>query len=97
MTKKETAEQKLLKMIEVSSGGAVTATKTQQKVVKKQNILTIIKTSNLVLMFVVIVSVLLLVNEINGGTHRLGRTVQFSVEGGGVKRVFNPESLVPTN
>lgn len=95
MAQKETAEQKLLKMIEASSGGAVTGAKTQQKVAKKQNILTIIKTSNLVLLFVGIGSVLLVLNEINSGTRRLGGRVQFSVEGGAVKRVMNPESLVP--
>jgi len=43
---KETAEQKLLKMIEASSGEGAVTTKTHQKVAKKQDALTLVRTSN---------------------------------------------------
>jgi len=62
--RKETAEQKLLKMIEASSGENVAAAKTKQKVVKKRDALFLVKFSNSVLVLGVIAAILYLGYEV---------------------------------
>ena len=56
-SKKETAEQKLLKMIEATSDSGQKA-KTEQKVLKKQTLLSVLKTVNQVLTFGVVAAII---------------------------------------
>ena len=72
---KETAEQKLLKMIETSSDATATSSKQEQKIVKKQNVLTIIKTCNRVLLAGIGVILLLSVYEVAAGSNLLNKSV----------------------
>lgn len=76
LKKKETAEQKLLKMIEDSSGGDVSASKTKQKVAKKQNVLSFMKVLNKLLIVGLIASVAFLGNEIIAGATLANKSVE---------------------
>jgi len=78
LKKKETAEQKLLKMIEDSGSAAASSTKTQKTVAKKQNALSIIKGINKILVIAVVAFAILLINEIRSGAELLNKDVQFS-------------------
>ena len=94
--KKETAEQKLLKMIEAAGTGGPELAKLQTKTAKKQNVLTVVRASNRLLLVGVIVCALLLANEVMQGMNLLGRSVRFSVDQGMVKRAINTQGLIPT-
>jgi len=75
--KPETAEQKLLKMIEASAGPAAVAPKAAVKTEKKRGILSMLKMGNKVLMGVVILTGVLLVGEVMSGAIFLRKNVQF--------------------
>lgn len=93
--KKETAEQKLLKMIEASSGSGGAANKTHEKVVKKKNVLITAKIINKILIVVMIISALWLTSEIKNGVNFLKKDTQFFVGKKGNKDGVNalfPES-----
>lgn len=79
-TTKETAEQKLLRMIESSSTAAATA-KTQQKVVKKQTLLTVVRLANQLLLVVILVLGAYFVFEIIKGTALLTKKIEFNTDG----------------
>jgi len=81
MAKTETAEQKLLKMIEASAAPEVS--KVEEKPEKKIDFLSFIKIGNRILMGGVILAGFLLVNEVRAGIMLLGREVRFS----GVRKV----------
>lgn len=74
--KKETAEQKLLKMIEDSSGADVSVSKTKQKVAKKQNTLSLMKVANKVLIVGVLGSIVFLGNEIISGAALTSKAIE---------------------
>lgn len=79
--KEETAEQKLLKMIEAGSEGkGQSEKKSSQKVSQKQNILTVLKTAGKVLMLALILSVLFLGYEIYAGLDLVQQEVEISLE-----------------
>ena len=71
--KKETAEQKLLKMIEASSATAVATGKTQLRIVSKQNLLSIIRQVNQILMGGIVIAGIFLVNEMRVGVILSGK------------------------
>ncbi len=85
MAKAETAEQKLLKMIEASAGPGASGVKVEKKPEKKFNIISFIKIGNKVLMGGVILAGVLLVNEVRSGMMLLGREARFS----GIRRIVN--------
>ena len=72
-------------MIEASSDSKDPG-KPEKKVVKKHSLLSVLKTANNVLIFVAVVATLLLVNEVKSGAELLGKSVQFEVDQGIVKR-----------
>lgn len=74
--KKETAEQKLLKMIEDSSGADVSVSKTKQKVVKKQNTLSVMKLLNKLLIIGVLGAIAFLGNEIIAGASLTSKNIE---------------------
>ena len=84
--KKETAEQKLLKMIEVSADPSQ-ETKVKQKISKKQNILGFIKTINKLLILVVVGLVGLVGWEIKSETELFANDIQFNMPADNIKRV----------
>ena len=95
IAKKETAEQKLLKMIEVADGAPIESARTQKKVHKKQNLIGLIKTINKILFIGVIVAGLFLANEIVAGIRLLGQNPQFDAGQKNVANVAGEENPVP--
>ena len=93
--KKETAEQKLLKMIEASAGPGAESSKTQKKTVKSQSVLSIIKLANKILIVAVVIAVLFLMNEVKVGIDLLGEKLKFSARRSAVQRTFGIEELIP--
>lgn len=82
LKKKETAEQKLLKMIEASSGDAGAATRAQRKTSRQRDALTILKSVNRV-MLVLIIGVAVMVGlEIKKGMDIMGAGVDLQPERG---------------
>ena len=97
MTKKvETAEQKLLKMIEASTGPEAVALKADQKVVNKQNALVFIKSINQFLIAGVFVAILFFANELRSGIATLNKNFQFSIQQKMSKQNLSVANLVPT-
>ncbi len=82
LKKKETAEQKLLKMIEASSTDA-SSNKAHQKVLKKQDLLTVLKSINKLLLLGIIFVVCLVGLEIKSGMSLIGKDIKIS---GGSKK-----------
>ena len=80
MENKETAEQKLLKMIEASSDAATAPAKTQEKVVQKQSVLSVIKKINLFLIVGAVGAAVLLAKEVMAGTDYLTKGIHFNVD-----------------
>ena len=76
--KKETAEQKLLKMIEASQSEGGVAVKQKRKTRKKQDALSFIKFFNLLLTLGVIVVIGLLGYELKNGMALVGQPVRFA-------------------
>ncbi len=77
--KKESAEQKLLKMIEASSGASVQPTKVE-KVDKRKNIIALIRTVNMGLIVMVVFFLVLLGNEVIAGISLLKQRVAPTVD-----------------
>ncbi len=77
--KQETAEQKLLKMIEASAGAAAQAPKTEVKVKKKQTFLSVLKTGNKVLFGLVLLTAWFCAREIFSGIKFMNQKVSFNV------------------
>ena len=78
--KKETAEQKLLKMIEASAGPSQQASaKTQKKVSSKQSVTSVIKAINNILLVGVLFAIASVVNQVYAGVQLLSRDSQFDV------------------
>lgn len=93
--KKETAEQKLLKMIEASSKGD--ASVAGKKVSQKQGLLVALKTFNKFLFFGLIASVLFLANEVFVGFQLMGKDVSFGVDTSLVAQARDVERMGPTS
>ncbi len=85
MAKKETAEQKLLKMIEASAGSGGGGVKVEKKVQKKIDVVAFLKISNRVLVGVIFITAIFLFNEVRSGMMLLNKGVHFS----GVSQVAN--------
>lgn len=83
---KETAEQKLLKMIEVSSGDGLSAGKSHQKTVKKQDAVALLKVFNIFLILGVLISFGLLANEVKAGLDLANQSVEINTSSSGVDR-----------
>jgi len=96
MAKQETAEQKLLKMIETSSDDKKGVLKVKQKTAKKHNFLSGVKLINRLLILVVLVCGILLANEILAGTELLNMEADFSVKMPTTKIIRKTDHLVPT-
>ena len=91
----ETAEQKLLKMIETSSGTQSPAIKAEQKVIKKQSFLAVLKTVNNILVAGVVMTGIFFANEIRVGMSLLNRDVHFSTDQKVSKQTLTMDTLVP--
>ncbi|MBF0484768.1 MAG: hypothetical protein HQL25_08710 [Candidatus Omnitrophica bacterium] len=77
--KNETAEQKLLKMIEASAGpGAVSSNKVQENAKRKQNILTVIRGVNLFLFVAIILGVCFIIYQIKTGSDMANKAIVFT-------------------
>ena len=96
MAKQETAEQKLLKMIEVSSVGDSESVKTHSKVTRKESALSLTKKINFVLIFGVVVAAIFLVKEVIAGTEYLTKGVQFKVDQNAMTRNRKSEIIMPS-
>ena len=94
----QTAEQKLLKMIETSSTPQIAGSQSQQGHLKKQDILVFVKIFNQVLVVGVVVSALFFANEIRLGMMMLNRNVQFVAHSQMNKQslALGVENLIPT-
>ncbi len=75
--KKPTAEQKLLQMIEAAQGGSALSSKNTQKISKKQNILTLLKLTNVVLGLGIVAVCVFLFAEIGSGIQLVSKDVKF--------------------
>lgn len=93
---KESAEAKLLKMIEATSGGnAPDAVKTGKKVAKKKSVLTLIKNINRVLLIVFVVAVAFFVNEVRAGIVLMNQSVKISVNENSTKHAGEQSNFIP--
>ena len=92
--KKETAEQRLLKMIETSSGSVQNA-KTQQTVISKRSLLTVLKSVNQVLTIVLLASVAFLAFELLQGFSVLSPKIQINVDQKKSNKVMGVETIIP--
>ena len=95
MAKQETAEQKLLKMIE-TSGGIQEVTETQQKVSKEQSSLGLIKKCNLALLVVLIALLGLFANEIFKGMTLMGKNFEYDKQPVPAKVSESEGELIPS-
>lgn len=95
MANQETAEQKLLKMIEASSGAGTAPTKTQEKVAQKQSVLSVIKKINLFLIVSVIGATIFLAKEVIAGTEYLTKGIHFNVDQNVINSTRKNEILLP--
>lgn len=93
--KKETAEQKLLKMMEASSGNP-DSEKTQKKVAKKENFLTIIKTCNKIFIVGVILAALFLANEVKAGLDLMSKQINFSINPSMSNQNSDLKNIIPS-
>lgn len=82
LKKKESAEQKLLKMMEASSGEGSGASKAKQKVDKKQDLLTAIKTFNKFLILAILGIAVLVGLEVKAGMDLLGKDINITATSG---------------
>jgi len=96
INKKETAEQKLLKMIETSAGPDAISSKTQQKVRKKQSLLTMIKGINKLLVVGLIMAIVFLSYEVHSGMAFLNQKDNFSAQQTVPDESIDKKSLTPT-
>ncbi|MDP8212428.1 MAG: hypothetical protein P9X22_03935 [Candidatus Zapsychrus exili] len=94
--KKETAEQKLLKMIETSSFEGESDSALESQSTKKYNVLTALKLSNKFLYFAVIVVTLFLVNEVKFGTEITSRNIIIPSVKKILVKSISLESVLPT-
>lgn len=94
MAKKETAEQKLLKMIEASSGGVSSAEKTAAA--KKQNLISIVKKINLLLTLLFIFAIVAVVGEMMWGQDFLSKTENIRLDQKMAKSIISDENIVPS-
>ncbi len=93
--KTETAEQKLLKMIEASSGGGETVSQSQKEFQSQERILSIVKIANKILIVCVLGALLFLGNEIKVGVEVLGKKIQISGAKVSGLSSFDSAGLVP--
>ena len=90
--KKETAEQKLLKMIESSSSVAESAS-AQKKVTKQQSSLGALQALNKALVLVFLLSIGFFVWEVQNGLAMVGKDSQFSSTAASLPEGFSTEDL----
>ena len=93
MVKKETAEQKLLKMIEASSGGVPSAEKANAA--KKQSLISFVKNVNRILIVVFIAAVILVLNELVRGQNFLSKTENIQTDQKMIRSVANNDDMIP--
>ena len=94
MAKKETAEQKLLKMIEASSGGPTSAD--ANKAARKQTFIQFVRTVNRFLMILFVVAVLLVLNELVSGQNFLSKSQDVQIDKKIVKSVMGESNTIPS-
>lgn len=82
LKKKETAEQKLLKMIEASSGDAGAASRAQRKTSRQQDALSLLKTFNSLLLILIVGVAVLVGLEIKKGMDIMGAGIDIQAERG---------------
>lgn len=82
LKKKESAEQKLLKMIEASSGETSAATRAQKKTSKQQDALSLLKTFNAILIILVVLGAVWVAFEVQKGMGLVGGGIDIEAERG---------------
>jgi hypothetical protein len=92
--KKPTAEQKLLQMIEATQGGAAVVGKSSQKVAQKQNVLTLLKTLNTLLVLGVIGTLVFLFNEIADGAKLASQKIDIKAPKEAIERASDAQPEV---
>ena len=93
---KETAEQKLLKMIEVSHDAGGAPGGKSQKAVQKQGVLAVVKLINFFLIFVVVGFIVLIAFNVQSGLAYLNEPIRFNVDQNTAKMPAKTDNLVPT-
>lgn len=78
LKKKETAEQKLLKMIEASSGDAGPGSRARQKTSKRQDALSLLKSVNRILLVLIVVMAVMVGFEIKNGMEIMGQDIRIT-------------------
>lgn len=80
--KKETAEQKLLKMIEAAGGSTGLPSPEEKKIKRRQNLLAVIKIFNSFLIGLIVLGVMLIVYQVHAGASLLAHKFALSVDEG---------------
>lgn len=93
---KETAEQKLLKMIESSSEDSNLSTKKSKKLSSSQSVLLIAKRSNKILFIGLVVAAVFLYNEFNKGAEYISSGIDVSKDSIVASKKTFGDNLVPT-
>jgi hypothetical protein len=93
--KKETAEQKLLKMIEASGGKTAATASANKKSSKKIDFLTALKKVNVALVVILVICLGTLANEIWRGIKEANADISVSAKKSGPGRIIRPEELLP--
>ena len=92
---KETAEQKLLKMIEASAGPLAVTSKTKQKVAQSRGVLVMVKVVNKFLIIGVLVSLFFLLAEVAVGARLLSKKIKFDSGRTSGQRTYGIDDLMP--
>lgn len=93
---KETAEQKLLKMIEASAGPSLVPSRAKQKVAKRRGLLAMLRVVNKVLIVGVFVSLFFLVSEVAMGARLLNKKIKFDSVNASGRKNYSVDDLIPT-
>jgi len=97
MAKNESAEQKLLQMIEASSGASSAAPSTSKpakKAKKKRSVSTILRLVNVGLIVLLLVSFIFLFREISIGSKGYNKKIQFSIDKYSARKI-DQDALFP--
>ena len=92
---KETAEQKLLKMIEASAGHSALPGQSKQKVAERRNVLALVKIGNQVLIVGIFVVLFFLLAEAASGTRLLSKKFKFDAVRTSGQRTFGSDDSMP--
>ncbi|MBU0468685.1 MAG: hypothetical protein KKF78_05910 [Candidatus Omnitrophica bacterium] len=91
---KETAEQKLLKMIEASAGHSSLPAQSKQKVAKRRSVLAMVTVMNKILVVSIFVSLFFLLAEVAAGTSLLNKKFKFDAGQTSGQRTYGDGDLI---